>query len=167
MGACYGGTRGLMAVSLEGLRGNWKRLGKILFTLALAIAVLIHWDPGAMFYVGLLAASVTGLIDGRVSVAAGLLCIVCCPLLLIVDQEAWLQQSSLVNYYAANTGLYDLSNAADTMAIWAFYFLSIGVVALTVQYVVRERRSATRTAKVSTASVPDVRAVLDYDSNAF
>ena len=95
-----------------------------------------------MLYLGLLTASLTGLIDGRFSVAAGLLAIACCPLLLIADHEAWLQRSTLVNYYVANLGLYNLSAAADQMAIWAFYFLCIGVAALIAQAVVRERRGA-------------------------
>lgn len=102
-------------------------------------AFLLGWGGEAGLLLGVLAASVSGLIDGRLSVAVGLLLVACCPILLMADQNAWLQQSSLVNYYVSSAGVYTLRNAADEVAVWAYYFLAIGVVALIARYVVQAR----------------------------
>lgn len=117
------------------LRGRRRLLGKILITIVVALIALLHWDAGAAFFLTLLTASVTGLADRRVSVALGLLSLATCPLLLILDREAWLQRSTIVNYYAANMGLYDPGVVVGSVAIWAYYFLCIGVVAQIVYYV--------------------------------
>src|SRR5437016_2317575 len=98
-----------------------RSLIKSVVTAIVVIVALRAWDGGAAFYLGLLAASITGLIDGRLSVAAGLVCIAACPILQIAEPHAWLQQSNSVNYYAANLGLYSLTYAADTVAVWAYY----------------------------------------------
>ena len=120
--------------------GGRKRVVTVALTLAVALVAFWHGGAQAAIYLGLLASSVCGLIDGRVSVVAGLLGIAACPLLLIADQQAWLQRSTLVNYYAAGTGLVTLSGAADQMAIWAYYFLCIAVLAQIVRYAAREKR---------------------------
>jgi hypothetical protein len=82
---------------------SMRRWGRPVVKLVVVVVVmsvaLLHWDGGAAFFLGLLAASVIGLIDGRLSIAVGLLAIAACPLLLIANREAWLQQSTLVNYY--------------------------------------------------------------------
>src|SRR5436190_8006626 len=120
--------------------GDRKRVATVALTLAVALVAFRHWGAQAAFFLALLVSSVCGLIDGRVSVVAGLLGIAACPLLLIADQQAWLQRSTLVNYYAAGAGLVTLNGAADTMAIWAYYFLCIAVLAQIVRYVARETR---------------------------
>jgi len=65
-----------------------------------------------------------------------MLSLAACPLLLLAARYAWLQQSTIVNYTAANLGLYSLTNSADEVAIWAYYFLCIGVAALIVRAVI-------------------------------
>ncbi len=119
------------------LRGRWPFLGKILTTAIVVLIALLHWDAGAAFFLTLLTASLVGLVNRRVSVALGLFSLAGCPLLLIADREAWLQRSSIVNYYAANVGLYNAAVAADTLAVWAYYFLCIGVAAQIVHYLIR------------------------------
>ncbi len=140
-------------MTIRGFISSNTWIGKLALTVVVALVAALHWDVGATLFLGLLSASVVGLLDGRVSVALGLIGLACCPLLLVADQQAWLQRSSLVNYYAADLGLYDLSTATDQMAIWAFYFLCIGVVALIAQYVVRERQDS-RSKKRSAANSP-------------
>ena len=122
------------------LIGDRKRAVTVALTVAVVLVAFWHWGAGAALFLGLLASSVVGLVDGRVSVVAGLLGIAACPLLLIADQQAWLQRSTLVNYYAAGAGLVTLNGTADTMAIWAYYFLCIAVLAQIVRYVAREKR---------------------------
>jgi len=112
---------------------------RLVVVAAVAIMALLRWDGGAAFFLGLLAASITQLVDGRVSIGVGLFAIAACPLLLIANREAWLQQSTLVNYYLANVGLYNAGVAADVVAIWAYYFLCIGVVAQIVRHVVMRK----------------------------
>jgi hypothetical protein len=90
---------------------------------------------------GLLLASLVGLVDGRVSVVAGLVCIAACPILLIAERQAWLQQSVMVQYYACTMGLCTLKDVADTVAIWAYYFLCIGVVTQIAQLVLAKKRA--------------------------
>ena len=120
---------------------HWARqsLIKLAIITAIAVIALIRWDVGAAFFLALLAASVMGLLDGRISITLGLLSLAVCPLLLIADHGAWLQRSSLVNYYAANAGLYSTKTAADTVVVWAYYFLCIGVVAKVVHYYIAEK----------------------------
>jgi hypothetical protein len=120
--------------------GDRKRVVATALTLAVVLVAFWHWGAQAAFFLGLLASAVCGLIDGRVSAVAGLLGIAACPVLLIADQQAWLQRSTLVNYYAAGAGLVTLNGAADQMAIWAYYFLCIAVLAQIVRYAVREKR---------------------------
>ncbi len=130
-----------MAVHLSTLMRQWgKLLVQFSITLAIVVVAFIHWDGGAAFFLGLLVASVIGLVDGRVSIVLGLLSIAACPLLLIANREAWLQQSTLVNYYFANAGLYDAGVAANAMAVWAYYFLCIGLAAQIVQYFMAGKR---------------------------
>ena len=133
-------VRRLAVLAAQEVSGDRKRVVTVALTLAVALVAFWHWDAQAAFFLGLLASSVCGLIDGRVSVVAGLLGIAACPLLLVADQHAWLQRSTLVNYYAAGTGLITLSAAADQMAIWAYYFLCIAVLAQIVRYAAREKR---------------------------
>lgn len=108
------------------------RFGLVIAVVAVS---LLRWDGGAAFFLGLLAASIVGLVDGRVSVAAGLCALALCPLLLIANREAWLQVSTVVNYYLSTIGFYDPGSAADTVAIWAYYLLCIGVTAQIVRHV--------------------------------
>lgn len=117
----------------------------LLIKIALAAAfvfaalALSHGSVGAAFLLGLFIASITHLVDARLSIVLGLVCLACSPILPIAEQNAWLQRSTLVNYYAANLGLYSLKGAADTVASWAYYFLCIGVAAQIVRYAGRER----------------------------
>lgn len=104
-------------------------------------ALGLQWELGAAFLLGLLAASVLGLLDGRWSVAAGLVCLACSPILLVGAQHAWLQRSMLVNYYVSTIGIDNLKNVADTLTMWAYYFLGIGLVGLIRSYVVQHRKS--------------------------
>lgn len=125
-----------------GLSLPYRRLAKIIVTIATGVAALwwSHWDWGTAIFIGMFVASLSGLLDGRISITVGLACLVCCPLLLLADQQAWLQQSNLVNYYVASAGIYSLRGAADTVATWAYYFLCIGVAALIVRHIGRDRR---------------------------
>ncbi len=109
-------------------------LAKLAFALGVTVLALLHWDAGAALFLGLLALSLSGLVDGRVSVVAGLIGIASCPLLIIADQQGWLARSTLVNYYAANAGIITLNGTADQMAVWAYYFLCIGAVAQIARY---------------------------------
>lgn len=102
-------------------------------------ALLAHWGVGAALLLGLLIASVSGFIDSRLSLMLGVLCIACCPLVIIARQGAWLSQSVLVGYYAANAGLYTLIGVPDTLTRWAFYLLGIGLLGQIMRYVVRRR----------------------------
>jgi len=120
---------------------HWRKLlTQLVVVLAVVAVALARWDGGAAFFLGLLAASLVGLVDGRVSIGMGLLAVAACPLLLIANREAWLQQSTFVNYYFANVGLYDAGVAADLVAVWAYYLLCIGVVAQIVRYFVTGKR---------------------------
>lgn len=105
-----------------------------------AALALSQGSVGVAFLLGLFVASLTRLVDGRLSIVLGLICLAWSPILPLAEQNAWLQRSTLVNYYAANLGLYSLKGAADAVASWAYYFLCIGVTAQIVQYVGRERR---------------------------
>jgi len=129
-----------MVVVRHVLPGGRKLLIKLAIIAAVAIVALLRWDVGAAFFLALLVAAGTGLLDGRVSIVLGLISLALCPLLLIADREAWLQRSSLVNYYAANAGLYSTKVAADTVIAWAYYFLCIGVVAQIVHYYIVEKK---------------------------
>lgn len=117
-----------------------KLLLKLLVTVIVMAVGLLLGGIGGAFFLGLLAASVTCLIDSRIAAGAGLICLASCPLLLVAEQQAWLQRSLIISYYAATVGLYSLAHAADEVAIWAFYLLSIGVVAQSIQYVKRARK---------------------------
>jgi len=122
------------------LSGSCRRvLIKLGIVAVVTIAAFLLWGGGAAFFLALFAASICGLVDGRISVVLGLLSLACCPLLLVINREAWLQQSSLVNYYVASLGVYSLSGAADEVAVWAYYFLCIGVVTQIVRYYGREK----------------------------
>ncbi len=127
---------------------RWRKLAvKLVIVLVIVIGALLRWDGGAAFFLGLLATSIIGLIDGRISIAVGLLAIAICPLLLIANRDSWLQQSTIVNYYLSNAGLYNTGVAADTVAIWAYYFLCIGVAAQIVRsFVTRKRHENKRNA---------------------
>lgn len=115
-------------------RRSWRVIKIAVSSIAFILSLgWFHWSVGIALLLSLLVATSIGLLDGRLSIALGLLCLVCCPLLLFAEQQAWLQQSTLVAYYAANLGLLSLSGAADQLAVWAYYLLCIGVFALIVQ----------------------------------
>ncbi len=103
--------------------------------------VVLHDSAGAAFLCGALAASVCGLVDSRLSIAIGLFCLASYPILAAAESVAWLQQSSLVNYYATNIGIYSMKNVIDTMMAWAFYFLVIGLLGQLVRYLVHREKS--------------------------
>jgi hypothetical protein len=91
-------------------------------------AVGLHLEPHLVAVLGLLVASLLGLIESRVSIVAGLVCIAVCPVLLIAERQAWLQQSVMVQYYACRLGVCTLHGATDIVAIWAYTLMCIGVV---------------------------------------
>lgn len=99
------------------------------------MAILFRASIGTALMLGLLAASASGFVDGRVFVIVGVLCLAGWPVLMIGEQNAWLQQSPLVNYYVSSMGLYSLRVAADTLTTWAFYFLGIGLIGRIIGYV--------------------------------
>lgn len=128
-----------MAVSLMSLKlsvpigriPRWMRWSiKAVVTAVVVIVVAGRFDAGAGFFWGILAACLVGLFDARVAVAAGLIALASCPLLLLAEQYAWLQQSTIVSYYAASLGIVTFSGAADVVAVWAYYLLCISVLAL-------------------------------------
>jgi len=107
---------------------------------AILAALELRLGIGVTAFIGLLVVSATGLIDSRVSVVIGLICLALWPILLIADRYSWLQQSTIVTYYLANAGVYTLTNAADTVVTWAFYFFCIGLVGRIIRYVAQERK---------------------------
>ncbi len=122
---------------------NVIRLRKLV---AVVVAVLLayvvsHDSAGAALLCGALAASMCGLVDPRLSIAIGLFFLASYPILVEAESVAWLQQSSLVNYYAANIGIYSMKNVIDTMLAWAFYFLVIGLLGQLVRYLVYREKS--------------------------
>lgn len=114
---------------------------KLIITFIVVLAVLLSWGVGAAILLGLLAASVIGLADSRLSLAIGIACIACCPLVIIAEQGTWLQQSPFVNYYISIIGLDSFANSVDTLTTWAFYFISIGLIARIVHYAIRDKAS--------------------------
>lgn len=108
--------------------------------LAALLAIFLHWGAGVAFMLALLAIAAFSPTVSCLSVWAALLTFAICPLLIVAFQHAWLQQSPLVNYYAANLGLYTLNNAVETITPWAFYLLGIGLIGRTVSYARNEKR---------------------------
>lgn len=106
---------------------------------ALFILGLLMGGGGLATLLVILGASILGLVDVRVSIAVGLLCLASYPVLVVADHYAWLQQSSLVNYFAANIGIYSLKSTIDAMMTLAFYFLGIGLLGLITRYIVRRQ----------------------------
>lgn len=84
----------------------------------------------------MLAASVCSLVDPRVSIAIGLLCLALYPVAALAERNAWLQQSPVVGYYAATVGLYSAKGIIDALTSWAFYFLGIGLVGRLARYMI-------------------------------
>lgn len=120
-------------------------LGRLRFArLPAALVVLTafgaHGDIGAGLLLALLAASLTGLADGRVFVVAGLCCVVLIPFLFVADQNAWLARSPVVALYAARAGIYSLKGPEQGISALAFYLFGIGLAGQIVRYVVREKR---------------------------
>jgi len=127
--------------------GRWRAVlawARLLVTVAVVIVAWRHWDTGAAFFLGMLAASVVGLIDARISVVLGLLALALCPLLLVAEHAAWLQRSPLVDYYLANSGIVSLNGAMETVVLWAYYLLCIGAAAHIVSYLARDRNIGLR-----------------------
>jgi len=122
----------------------WVRL---LVTAAVVIVAWRHWDTGAAFFLGMLAASVVGLADARISVVLGLLALALCPLLLVAEHAAWLQRSPLVDYYLATSGIVSLNGAVETVVLWAYYLLCIGAAAHIMSYLTRDRDRGRRLRK--------------------
>ncbi len=115
-------------------------VAQVAATLIVAL-ITLRWGEGAAILLALLAASVSGLVDGRLSVALGLLCLACGPILLIGAQHTWLQQSTLVNYYISSAGINSLRSAAATLTTWAYYLLAIGLIGLIRSYVAQGRKT--------------------------
>lgn len=135
-----GHVRRPAAIAGIALQRRGKRTAQAsVIVVAVLVALFAPWGAGAAILLGLLAASASGLVDSRVSIALGLLCIACCPLAIVGQQYGWLSQSVLVGYYAANVGLYTLSGAVGTLTTWAFYFMGIGLIGQIVRYVARQR----------------------------
>lgn len=104
------------------------------------VVLLLKWGIGAAFLLGLFVASAFNSAASWLSIGAALLCIASCPLLIVAEQHAWLQQSSLVNYYAASIGVYSFNNAVDTVLPTAFYLLCIGLVGRVAVYITRDKK---------------------------
>lgn len=103
-------------------------VGLVASAFVVGVALLLNWGTGSAILLGLLAASVSGLLDRRVLIAAGLSSLACCTILLVAEQHAWLERSPLVNYYAANFGIYSLTNAVNALTLWAFFLFGSGLV---------------------------------------
>lgn len=105
-----------------------------------AVALLIsRGNIGVAILVALMIATIWGLVDSRLTVVAGLLCLFSYPVLNVAERNAWLQQSPLVNYYAASVGIYSIRAVIDTGMTWAFYLLSIGLISRFTRYIVLEK----------------------------
>lgn len=113
--------------------GVVRRNSKLIVTaLVILVALALGLGAQAAFLLGLLVASVMGVIGWRWSVLAGIICLAGCLLLLLYDRATWLQQSPLVDYFLVNmfgVGIYTTSNTVNATAIAAYYFLAIGVIA--------------------------------------
>lgn len=123
--------------------GKLARHGKIVIIIMAILFpyIMSHGSVGAAFLGGVLSASVCGLVDPRFNIAMGLLCFTLYPILALAEQGAWLQQSPLVNYYAASIGIYSIKSVIDMMMAWAFYFLSIGLLGRLARYLVQREKS--------------------------
>jgi len=132
----------LRAVALTG-RGEPKHLAKIAASVAVIVVILFisHGNLGAAILGGILVASVCGIVDPRISIALALLCLTFYPIIAVAERNAWLAQSPLVGYYAANIGVYSTKNVIDTVTEWAFYLLCIGLVGRLARYVVQEKNA--------------------------
>ncbi len=134
------------------LRVRWAL--KVVATIAVVLLFAVRFDAGAGFFWGFLAACLVGLCDARLAVVAGLFALGSCPLLLLAEQYAWLQQSTLVSYYASSIGIVTFSGASDVVAVWAYYLLCIGVLSLSaralfVRNAVTPERVADKTAEMT------------------
>lgn len=74
---------------------------------------VLHWPLEAVFFVTFLAALIYWNIEGRVSIGIGLICFV----LIIIMQ---LLVDVLISL--------PLQQLSENVAVWAFYFLAIGVI---------------------------------------
>ena len=91
----------------------------ILLTLASALSYLLLLPPEPIFFLCFIAATIYWHLDSRVSISLALLCLIAIPILLTL--------------YNKNVLL--LGDAwAETVAVWAYYFLVIGVVRQIFEY---------------------------------
>lgn len=106
---------------------NWWRVA-----IVATVAIVGWYGLGAglegMVFLGFLAAMFAWNLDGRVSIGAGLACLV-----LIVVMQALIQSGVLLLF----------ETSTETVAVWAYYFLCIGVAKQLVD-LVREGRSKNR-----------------------
>jgi len=107
-------------------------IGLVVFCVALALGAA----AAVAFLLGLVVVLVSGALDGRWCVAAGLICLACCPAILLFNKTTWLQQSPLVNYYVIQVfgSSFDADAIVETLALWAYYLLGIGVLTQIVRH---------------------------------
>ena len=81
----------------------------------LLCAAFALWDmrEETLFFLSFIAALLRWRIDSRLSIALALLCLIAIPVSLVLFQARWWLGGEA---------------AAETIAVWAYYFLSIGVI---------------------------------------
>ncbi len=113
----------------------------VVTVIVIAAFFVSRGNVGVAVFCGILGASVCGLADPRLSIVGALLCLVFYPILDVVERNAWLQQSPLVSYYVAKSGIYSIRNVMDTMMTWAFGLMCIGLLGRLARYVVQREKS--------------------------
>lgn len=98
------------------------------------------WGAWTSFFLSFLLAIVTGLIGSQISIGIAILCLGGGLLLLAVDQQGWLQQSLIINYDVASTGLYTFKFVESMLVVGSFYFLCIGLLGWITQYMLNKSR---------------------------
>lgn len=110
---------------------NITRLGIVLIILVL-LKLYLNFSFESTFFLLFIAVMFIYRLDSRVSIAFGLACLICCPLLLI-----------LFNQNIMLTGEY----YAEKFAVFAYYFLCIGVVIQIIEYIRGGKKRETRNRK--------------------
>jgi len=104
----------------------WRRLnytdwlGVVGIVLYVLVVGWMYGMPGEpLFFIGFILAMIYWQIDSRVSIALALVCLVCIPMLLVLFNKNMLFSGEIW---------------AEQVAVWAYYFLVIGVVRQICEY---------------------------------
>ncbi|MCK5416648.1 hypothetical protein KAI92_04440 [Candidatus Parcubacteria bacterium] len=96
----------------------------ILFLYAVVFGLLFDVSGEPLFFIGFIIAIIYWRMDSRVSIALALVCLVCIPILLTLFNKDILFKGEIW---------------AEQVAVWAYYFLVIGVVRQIFEYKEEEK----------------------------